>query len=1750
MRDDTSSDRVVIDLGSGMTGYLDPFAIESMLRLMQSLEAHSVDDVLDALHIDVVTRLITLSRPIKQVPSLTDVCLKGQNINLRLLNPIDSLPSHTEPNFHKAYDVYELQLFKPLFTARVRSEVGLTRKSMDNGKTTSFFGIEVSIDSVSLSLRASNQINPLPAMLVRIDDICAQGGVHESSTVMLRLQSVTSNFSGIQASYLYAAARRLDQMTDSLTKMLSNLRNQPEKRLQDLIYALARGQEDHVIRHEPSCITRPSYVLRSSPNHVRVHNSWKLNTRIRHIFRSLPLVVQHELEDRCNINSGERPEDAHQQVLDAFDRWRGWEMANISKSLLMKCIYGDPAKLGRVGSLMMSMGISLHLNLFAMYIDPGPTQQEAVIDGFVGTASITHSPSLEKSHPAETSKHPSTSIILQGHCRNTQIQVTWEILELFEVMIDQISQLSRTNLAMPASSIEHQYSDEQYQIIFTADSGSVRVDTVNLRLLCMGHRLKTSAIVHNQSAGLRNGLTGSILVQCLLASTEVSHQNRVLIASSLRQPILYSYLDQHCVGDTYFNTWKVSGSCDDFLLDIREEIAGLIEVVEIMLSDEISQLYALMSRLAAGDEGSQGTHMTSFSPPRRTVHLPDVVLRLESFSLSLCFLPSLIYIVSGEGLRLSTKPKQQTELILNFDLTRHKHEVRTGLRSHPISISLLEIPAINGRVRRYEHNRRNHFEFFSTTELIDFDASAIQSLLNALNKPEILSVIDHTRREIKAIQEQSTTIFGAQVQPPEKHRLSQNNIVYQAHLSIVGVRIHTRAPSASFEFNLGSIQMQMSNVLNFEADILELPVLSIVFNEITVELSKYNGGFPAEPCGHISMHASLHCSSKVDSKGKATRMYVFNSQATTIDLYAQTASTVVDVARHLQDKLKDLDLSPEVKYLKRLRKSRRAPSCPKISASPPEDDIGSIFGSALSISLQSIRISWIVGNSIPQPPNRHRQNLILSLSKVSFESAVTQENEAGLIIEHFLLQMVDEGQTYFEGRAENSALLPEIAFKVIYQNREIGRCLALQAKGSPLDLTLDAGCMLGVLDLQGSFLKASDALQKASSSLRSTPVATTSGNRPTILGKRRIASVSMDADFAGAVVFMQASNHLNKKSVTSKPGRFGQFIQSEANNGVTLRSPGLAFKIQYLDPIGEDPSISGEIKISGSTNILYPSVVPLLLEISDSLKSVVREPSFVTPSKPIKEPEEDKRSTEAVAILGKCKFNLSLRIQKQEFSLSCQPYARVAATASYRSIYVTLNTCEDADGSMFYSIAAITEGLRCSLQHIYSRESTGHLEVESLVVSVMNNRHLSGSNGLSCIAKMSPLNAQINVKQIQDFLLFREIWIPESDVKEPSSPSSHPNESLQLMQKYHKVTATKAFPWNTTVSVTSISLQLDLGPSLGKTELMLSNFWVSSKKSSDWEQTMCMGLSNVSINATGRLSGIIEMVNLRARTSIQWQPDSDAVTPLVEASLAFEHFRVKAVFDYQAFLIADIASFDFLMFNLREANGITDRLIGVLEGDKVQIFCTSQSAAQALALQQAFLRLWQEKMTSYESSLKDIEKFIRRRSHIVNNESIQALQNKETLPLWMKAEPTSLTLHTDVVVNLREFIIGAFPSTFQDSQVFKLEALNVGARFAVDMENCRLHSQLGMKLGQLRVGLSSVRKPDEVGLSADIKIDDIVVGAAEARGGTILKVPEVNATMHTWHSANSNLIDYTFKSAFEGKVDVGWNYARVSFIKG
>jgi hypothetical protein len=95
---------------------------------------------------------------------------------------------------------------------------------------------------------------------------------------------------------------------------------------------------------------------------------------------------------------------------------------------------------------------------------------------------------------------------------------------------------------------------------------------------------------------------------------------------------------------------------------------------------------------------------------------------------------------------------------------------------------------------------------------------------------------------------------------------------------------------------------------------------------------------------------------------------------------------------------------------------------------------------------------------------------------------------------------------------------------------------------------------------------------------------------------------------------------------------------------------------------------------------------------------------------------------------------------------------------------------------------------------------------------------------------------------------------------------------------------------------------------------------------------------------------------------------------------------------------------------------------------------------------------------------------------------------------------------------------------------------------------------LEMTLGELSIALSPVKQEGAGTTHADVNVEKVIdaIAAGKLRSGNkgiILRVPQVTALMHTWHSPGSMVVDFIFKSSFEGKVDVGWNFQRVGTIK-
>lgn len=1773
--EDSSRDSIIVEFLPGIRGFCTASVIKEVANMLEQVQPQTPDDVLDYIQINVVSVLAEVVKKADQHGNILEACLRLPQL---IFCFVDDYSRSAEDGVGEGYSL-GFQLQNLMFSGRSRKEVK-TEDGRAAAEENSILSVHVLVDSIDftmtdLSLRRSSAQH---ALGVAVKDLVFWASSSETSTASLQMKSLATSIEGYQAMFLYDAVLRTATLVDEIAAKFSTLASFERRRIQHFISGLATAGEVHRITQDPATLTRPSYVLRSATNHVRLNDSWKITARLRHIWQMLPDEDKELWTSKCVENSSHPRRSAKDRLIAVFHRWRGWELGNIKDSVLIKQVFGEEEKdAGPVTKSPFSARLSV--DSIALIIDPGPSQDEFVIDQLNGSVVVGNPPSPTSSvgnESAMVTPGVSSHIVVHVHSRSIRLGARWEIIDTLEAVILGLRDrqkdvpaaeptVSRAPSPPPMISLPSKPKDRfgGFHLIFTADHGSLSLDTVNLRVVSMVQDVKASAVLSEKAVDLQGGKfgkVGSLLLRADYGTLEMCHGNKILSKAVIRTLNLYGYFDEHWISETKFHIWKLTGSSEEISIDVREQVLGLMEVVDLVATDELSHIRQLMDNLEdSSPTDRQKPQQNSPTLSRRNVHMVYCTLALDRFSLRAMLMPSLAYMMRGGGARLSARPnsKNSEEMIIDLGLEQHEYEVCKSVESaEPRVISLLRLPAIHASLRDQNSDEERVVEAAVTVEAVTLEASSIQSLLNAIKKPEVLKLIENARDEWSGISAKLESLVGRKGARPLSLK-PEKRLVYRAHAGVSSVKIETLAPSANLEVNLGFIQVHASNK-SPGGTILSFPEIRLEFGRITVELSRITGDV-RDTCGFLELHASLHASSNQTEEGSSMAFYI-KSHSLRIELFAETASTAVDVVGHLQDKLRDLDLSREVKYLRKLRTKPM-----RVQPSPEPSDIG-LFSTAISMDMNAIQVAWIVGGSpAPLPSGFPKQNLVLSFKRIHLSTATRKSNEANLVIEEFLLQMVDANARDIVGRSEDSALMPEVTFKVAYSIKPSQRRLAFRVKGTSLDLRLTSSWVVAASSIETSITTAVEKFRDASSSWKSTP--TKSGEeRTNMFTTKRLASVLVDADFAGAIVHLGSSSVEGVEGVGparafTGPERFGQHAQGETSGITVLKSPGLAFKAEYSDPVVGDPSLMAEIKISASDNTLYPSVVPLIMEISENIKEMMKQPSHTkdAANKAPKEASLESAAPNPVALLGRCRLNVGLRICKQEFTLSCQPIARVAASTQYDQIYATFSTCDDAERGRFYSLSATVTGLGASLRHVYSRESAGSLEVGSATLSLMSSKDVMGAEGLSFMVGFSPIKSQINIKQFQDFLLFREIWFPASlrtSVSAPLALSGAP--SPMLVQRYHKVAATNAFPWNTTVAIAGLEVQLDLGQSIGKSVLLVSGLWVTSRKTSDWEQVMCLGFDSIRVSSTGRLSGYIDLGNMNVRTSINWDSAIESMdivqTPLIEASVGFKLLQAKISFDYQAFLIADISGFNFLMYNLKDKHG-EDRLVGVLDGDRVQVYCTTQSAAQGLGVYQAFERLYQDKMTSLEASLKEVESFLTRRgaTHpLPKSESIILSEDVATANL---PPPALFKLYTDVVVNLKEVHLGAFPNTFYDSSIFKLEALNITARFAVKPKNGRIHSTLEMALGQLSVALTPVKNESAaVSSLADVDAEKVIqaVAASKLRAGNkgiILRVPQVTARMETWHSPGSMVVDYSFKSAFEGQVDVGWNFARVSTIK-
>lgn len=1764
--EDTLHTSFIVQLDPGIRAFLNPRAVQTMASLMSAMQTQDPETLLDNLQMDCMNEIFNVNKKKSAIHRLNDFSLRIPAIHARFAN---ASSSPTSPSPHQENDQYDAHFTGLVVTTRAKAQV-------KNGDIVETSALNVHLHSAHLSAKERFQDldDTQAAVSFALQDFIFWMVTDETISANVSLKGLELATASNKVEYLASLIHRTSTLATVMADNFAAISREETERLQLFLYHVARAGQQST---DPLFLTRPSYVLRSAPNHLRLHDSWKVMTRLRHMYTSLNAQTKSDISNACLGHHSGCPEDTYEQVLACFDQWRSWDMNNLRSCLVIHKVWGKATPEDIMAPDAKPVKAAVRIGSIRFTIDPGPKQNEIVLLTF--TTNVASNPPGKSTN--DISK-PVQSTSVQIYCVDAAIHINWELLELAEDVLKLVNESSKPRpkvsrvASTPAVRQSSPNIEQLVHVVVATEKGSITIDTINLHAVSISKGLRSSFVVETGVG--KDSFLANTMIAAEAATTKMRSRSQELTLAQLRNPSIYVSKESQTIDDVPTDTWKLAANSEELSYIVRQDTLAIMETLDLLIGDEVAQLNTLTQRLPkSGPEGTEEP-----KNPKQSRTRLNVACFLNMYHISMPLLPSLRYNISGVIARASLA-LQDSDLIFDFDIKENSHDITTQVNGKGRSISLLQLPPTNGRISGHSAEKENIVQVFISTEPVGLDAAAIHSLLTALNRPEISSVVSEVRLKSKAIQTHLEEIFGPKAQKEDVKSESDDSklFVYDAHLTFAGLDVFADAPGrgkwaadvARLSFKLGSVQIKAANRLEHSGPILQFPEVHVGMRHIMFDLSRWTGS-NMEPCANFGFAAFLTATTVKAPDGEDVRSYQVKSDALEINLFAGTATTVVDVLKHFQERIKDLDLSRERHYLRKLSKATPRPAIKDEDDQSNSDASSKIFGSNYAVELLNIQISWIVGTS--PKDHRQREDLVLSINRIDLSTR--KENSARLTIEDFQLQMVPTGQSKAQ-RTPNSVLVPEVIFNVASVSTTDARRLAFQAAGKVVDIRMTSQFIIPAAYLKDSIVSAAETVRVAAAAWHSpsppTPETTPTRRKP-FFGKKRMESCLVDADFAGAIVHISGkkasapsafSSGLRGHTRAPSSGKYGQFTQQDATSSTVLRSPGLAWKVEYKDNGIDEPALNAEVKIDASSNTLYPTVVPLILEITSTIKEIVSDkdtPSLPKPPPPQKliTTDEDQNilTTDPSAVLGRTRLNLGVRICRQEFSLSCQPIARVAATTKFQDIYMTFNTVRSSDYGNFFAISASINKLQASCQHVYSRESTGSFDVDSIVLSLMNSKHVSGTSGLSAILNISPMKVLLNAKQSQDFLLFREIWVPpeaRQNTEAPITPSPVQSQAY-LVQRYQQVAATAAFPWTATVSIAELDVQIDMGQAIGKSAFMISKFWISSKKNSDWEQNLCLGFDKIGIDSTGRMSGYVTLQDFRVRTSIEWPAREKALnqTPLVQCSLGFSEFKVKASFDYQAFLIADITTFNFMMYNVRSGRtASSDRLVAMLDGDAVHVFCTTNSASQGLALYQAFERLVQEKKANYEASLKEIERFMKR---VPTSSPVSARELSISGPSSQmgkehqeeKAPKSPISLHTDVVVMLKAVNIGAFPNTFTDHQIFKLEALNAQARFAVSMSpSSQIHSGLGLTLGQLRIALSSVKKPAAPSIPGELSVEEVVAAATGSRGGTILKVPKLEATMQTWQTPESTQIDYIFKSKFEGKVEVGWNYSRISFIR-
>ncbi|KAK9474221.1 uncharacterized protein V1510DRAFT_428846 [Dipodascopsis tothii] len=1813
----TSYDNLVVEFRGGITGFVVPSILEKIVEIQDAMSWTNLNNLINSLQIDVLERLQAALNPLSKVVTVQAVIpglhvSYGEINNVLRHNALD--PPQFMPKDHLEMEAKNVSVVLRIVDKGVKSD-GTTAQLGRVDRAISIYcnfflfhlAVVKGVDTTEPKKPKDYSLfaNPIE---MKVEQLEFWNQSAAKQVLSLRVKYLGSVIASKHLKWLLDSYDDFYRPIERFITSSTQIAERTSKRLQNFIYLTAIASNDYRIAHDPPFLTRPAYILRSSKAHIRVNDSWKLMSRIRHIIRSIPPDIYSQIDaDISPTSKFVAPPDSREQVMRIFSNWRSWELFDLKKSYLFARVFDGKSRIETPEP--SSHHFLIDVETITAHISGGQEQEDYATISYLSFSFVAENDEVanndfsrdsigERAYSLRSTREPLKKITGSFGCDDIVTNFSWTSFDLCEIIQEFVDSRAEAEPPKPEAvvvSCAEKANEARLSMVHVVISVRSILTTMNSRhivLQASTHGFDTSVV-----ANIANPHVYSSVVM-RLASLEVDiispdlGDRRIAVLGIQKQTVNGST-------DSLVNFMEAKKnftmSIEDLLVELPMNSIEVCKVVEKILVYELEKVRKMLklgdicgsqsTGEPAQDNGSEQTSLLGLS--LESLEKVDFFVELTKYRFSFDILPSLIYRVTGAGFEIYFRSPIAHVDILALEAGQQVHEFCRRTKSHREStITSVQFPKVSALVRTERCS--DHHTLVETRIIVEtmcLNAFSVPDLAIALAGDTIRSEAKIARDCISKISNIVRTVCTSgdeAVVKPEVTELRPTKapdltIEFKGAVFLESFIMKAASSDAQLILSIENIKMEAESQdlvpVFYTKDEPLCFAFAAAFPLIAIDVQQSllkNGAFRL-----FEMRVGMEYRTGSGQDETDTHVSVV-SEYMRFFASPHSLTSSVQIVSKVEERIANFEIPEEFLNLNKhkedaaLEDSSNADdeSRPKISA------LDSIFKVSVKIQINNSRFVWITNDggsfdSVSFVVGTETFSII-SKGKGTIKASVRSFYMDAHTSAYFNNEPVGP-----QSMTRNTAFMDEISSVVSLNYIDNHRVLGLHLLGTELKIKVLPSSVRIFHAIASSFSRTSTAISERYTVYKAKhqsapPKAEPSGSQtenPSQAFASFFTSANLRADFNGATIELigntkekYADNSMARSanSTLEKPIGFdssGDLRPDTAKTAVvaTLHVPGIRLKSDYVLIEGKPPSITAELFVESSVNTLYPCLMPIVMEMVKSFQHEIREPKreYLTQERPDRRapktvrPTKDVKNGSPVDILSTVELHIGVRIARQEFTMSCNPIARIEATAAYDDLYITMTTFKKPSGPKYFSAAVSISNFKASLQHIYSRELSGSLSIKQVGFAAVSESKRSRETGLSIAGKVDEVFLDLNVKQIHDLLLFQDIWSPNEILS--SMPVMKRRKTADenfdiLVQRYRRVSSTHAFPWNISFEIADVKANLDLGQSLGKVAGQIDKVWLASRKSSDWEQNLTFGVCSTILTATGRLGGHLEATAIEARSAIRWEARDDGKfgVPLVQASIGVRKFNAKFLFDYRMFLLASMSRIQFTMFNQRPSADVSDRLVCKGAGEYLNVYLTVFAPSTILSIYNAIERLTQERIAAYQAVLRDSERFKPAAEHkhgAADNDVVA------------ESVVESTRLSAEIDVSISSVVINVFPSTMADTEVFRLEATNAFARFSINTEESKLFSNLELMLGQLLIALSTIKRVHRQTDFNDILVEEFVQVTREAKGGTIIKIPAVHVNMKTWQPVMTMDVEFIFRSLFEGRVDVGWNLGSINFIR-